>query len=246
MVTPFGIFDLIEAFSQPGCAICNLLTRDVNRFLDLLLYERVNQAGTPTMFKEARGLCNEHAWRLSEVLGGALGITILYRAVLEEVLSIVSQSSTQTANWPTLGRLLGADAGTGASTLADRLESVRPCPACTLLVESEAHYVQTLSQHIGDRRLEEAYRLSDGLCLPHFRQVLRQSSDSANHRLIIAVQTAIWTALRDQLKEFEEKHDYRRSGEGIGSEGDSWLRVIRHMAGLRGVFGLGRPGSKSK
>jgi hypothetical protein len=39
--TPYSYFDLVEAFGKPGCAVCNLLLRDADRFLDSILYEYV-------------------------------------------------------------------------------------------------------------------------------------------------------------------------------------------------------------
>ncbi len=78
---------------------------------------------------------------------------------------------------------------------------------------------------------------SSGLCLPHFRQVLHQASDTTRADLLISIQRAIWSTLKAELEEFIAKNDYRRSSEKIGREGDSWLRAIESLAGKEGVFG---------
>lgn len=62
MVTPVTYFDLIDYFPQPGCAICNLLRRNVDRSLDALLYEYVGDPDSHRVFRQRRGLCNEHSW----------------------------------------------------------------------------------------------------------------------------------------------------------------------------------------
>ena len=36
--TPFSYFDLVETFPKPGCAVCTLTQRDVERHVDLMLY----------------------------------------------------------------------------------------------------------------------------------------------------------------------------------------------------------------
>ena len=64
------VFDLVEMFPQPGCAICNLLLHDVSHYLDSLLYERVNTVELQQGFRRARGLCAQHAGELVTVRGG--------------------------------------------------------------------------------------------------------------------------------------------------------------------------------
>src|SRR5262245_17547672 len=91
MITPLAYFDLIETLPEPGCAVCNLVLRDVAHFLDLLLYERVTEPETHRAFRARRGLCNEHSSRLVQLRGGAVGAAVLYRAALNEVLAIIEQ-----------------------------------------------------------------------------------------------------------------------------------------------------------
>jgi hypothetical protein len=232
---PSGYFDLVEAFAAPGCAVCALLERDVSHFLDSLLYERVTRPETHRTFRDARGLCTEHAWQLTTFKGSALSIAILYRAALEEALHILGDSPDG-GDRPGLARLLAGGAG---AQVADQLEPAADCPACHLLLESEAYYVQVLGRHLSDDQLAEAYRRSEGLCLPHVRQVLRQAG-SAQRQVVLSVQQAVWQAVRDELKTFVDKYDYRRAEEPIGTERDSWLRAVRLMGGRRGIFSLRR------
>lgn len=231
-------FDLIETFAKPGCALCALALRDVDHFLDLLLYERVNEPDSHRAFRASRGLCSEHGGQLVQHKGGALAIAVLYKATVDEVLKVMAQSTVDGQSQSGFARLLNANGGARGINLADQLEPQGPCMACQLLADSEERYVQVMIQHLADARLQEAYRTSEGLCLPHFRQVLRQVRDSSHLRLLISIQTAIWEKLKAELQVFIDKNDHYRSRESMGVEGDSWQRAIKRMAGERGVFGV--------
>ncbi len=230
MVTPLGFFDLIETFPEPGCAICKLLLRDVHQFLDNLMYEFVNERETHAAFRAARGLCNEHSWQASRIKGTSLGLAILYRATVDEVLKIVQQAEPPGPS--PLARWRGA----GGEIIAKRLDPAGTCPACDALLEAEARYLQIFSQYFA--RLEDVYRMSSGLCLPHFQQALREMRDPAHLRKVIAIQLDVWTRLKAELEEFADKNDYQRMHETMGAEGDSWQRAIGQMAGEKGIFGI--------
>lgn len=238
--TSFSYFDLVEAFSKPGCAICNLTLRNVHRHLDSLLYEYVNEPDTNNAFRSGRGLCNEHSWQLRQFKATVLGVSILYEAVLDEVLKIV-EGATVTAQ-SRLARLLGTQSEQSAAALAAQLEPETPCIACTVLENSEATYIQILHQHFGESELEKAYRASEGLCLPHFRQLLRAANGSQHAPLFVSIQREIWLKLKDEVNLFMTKNDFNHAHEPIGAEGTSWQRAIARMAGEKGVFGTRRGG----
>ena len=237
-------FDLIEALGQPGCAICRLALRDVHRSLDSLLYEYVNEPETNDSFRKMRGLCNEHSWQLRQFKGSVLGIAILYEAVLDEVLNTVDNAAVTPSS--RLGRLLGGNGETSAASLAERLEPEAPCSACVVLEHGESRYVRLLGDHAADKRVEHALRHSDGLCLPHFRQALRATSGTVNAGLLIAVQRAIWSNLKDEVNLFMVKYDAQHSGEPMGAEGTSWQRVIARMAGEQHAFGQRRKTTRAE
>lgn len=242
MITPLNFYDLLEFFPKSGCAICNLLLRDVNYYLDSLLYEYVNDPATHRAFRVSRGLCNLHGWQLTRYTGNSLGTAILYRAAVDEVLKIIDSAPLPTQNSSGSGRWRETNGGAGPA-LAGNLEPTGQCVACTFQNETEKRYIQTLSQHIPDPRLRDVYRASDGLCLPHFRQLLREVTSSDALRQIVDIQRDIWTKLKAELEEFESKSGQDRRHEAMGAEGDSWLRAIGRMGGERGVFGFDRRSS---
>jgi hypothetical protein len=223
---PFSYYDLLEAFARPGCAICALLLRDAERFLDSLLYEYVTDPETNRAVRAGRGFCNAHSWQLTQYRGGVLGIAILYDAALDEVISISEHTQSVRA---TLSRLRS-----NASSLSRVLEPAGPCVACEVMATSERDYTETLGRYIDDETLEIAYGQSQGLCLPHFRLALRET---AQQERLAAIQVAHWRKLKGELEEFIRKNDFNYADEAMGAEGDSWLRTIARMSGERGVFG---------
>ena len=229
MTKPFSYYDLIEWFAKPGCAICNLLLRDAERFLDSLLYEYVTETETNNAVRAGRGFCNAHSWQLTQFRGGVLGIAILYEAALDEVLTITEQAQAAPSG---LSRLLNKS---GVPALSRALEPTGPCLACEVVAQSEKDYTQAIGRYVDDEGMEAAYRQSDGLCLPHFRQALRETQYQER---LTSIQVAHWSKLKGELQEFMRKNDFNFRDEAMGAEGDSWLRAIGRMSGEKGVFGL--------
>lgn len=235
--TTFGFFDLIKAFNKPGCAVCNLLLADVHRLLDSILYEYVTDPQIQAHFRASRGLCEAHGWQLVK-LGNALGVAILYDAALDEILRQLSQAPPMNHDAPGLLQFLFPQNPNAA--ISSALEPTKPCIACQMQDESEARYLQVFSEHFHDERLQNAYRTSEGLCLRHFSQALRQIRDSERTKQLIALQSDLWTQLKAELAEFIHKSDFRYIGEPMGAEGTSWQRVVARLGGEQGVFGLRR------
>lgn len=235
MVTPVTYFDLLDGLPQPGCVICNLLRRNVDRSLDALLYEYVGDPDVHRAFRRRRGLCNEHSWQLLRHTGNALAIAVLYEAAVDEVLKILEPGADLQAG---RGRLPGTGGKPNTGLLADRLEPAETCLICRQIAVSEAQYIRVFCQYLQDDKLQDAYQASDGLCLPHFRQALRSVSEAAQAESLLAIQSAIWKKLYAHLQQFREMNDYRRIMEKMGAEGDSWRRAVGRLAGEEGVFGL--------
>ncbi|MCC7207963.1 MAG: hypothetical protein IT323_11700 [Anaerolineae bacterium] len=235
-LTPLSLYDLLDRLPKPGCAVCALLRRDAERFLDTLLYEFVIDVDSQQEFRDRRGLCNEHGWTLLRLSGGSLGTAILYRAALDEALQTIARTPVRSDVRSGLARRLGK----AGSALAQKLKADGRCAACEHLDGAETMYIQTIGQYLGDERLMAAFRDSSGLCLPHFRRLLEAASDAAGIEDFVAVQRAIWERLKADLEEFIDKNRHERSREPMGTEGDSWRRVIDALGGGPGVFGADR------
>lgn len=234
----FGCYDLVDMFENPGCAVCNLLLRDADRSLDHILYELTLDADIHRAFRARRGLCNEHSWLALQYKGMSLGVAILYKVALDEVLQVIEETppdgDTGGPRLFDLRRKPGKE-----SLLAKCLEPTEPCIVCKLVAEAEEHYIRVLSEHVADSRLSAAYQSSDGLCLPHFRQALLSTPDPSRRRQLVSIQKTIWSRLQADLKGMIDKSNYLHNHEITQVEGISWRRAIR-IAGERGVFGPDR------
>jgi hypothetical protein len=238
MLTPFSYFDLIETFPKQGCAVCNLLLQDVDRFLEAVLYEHVTNLNVHDSFRASRGLCNEHGWRLMKP-GNVLDIAMLYESALDEVLKVLSQTSPMRDLKQGLARLLFPQ--NPNATLVAALEPTQPCMACKMESETEIQYISILIEKMTDEKMQSAYRASVGLCLEHFKQALNHTHDIERSQLLVDIQSDIWKRLREELAEFTRKYDFHHNDEKMGAEEDSWKRAIARLGGERGVFGVRRP-----
>jgi hypothetical protein len=223
----FAFYDLNDAFGQSGCAVCRLLKRDVARLLDSILYEYATDRGMQARFRASRGLCGKHGWELSRN-NNALGIAILYEQSLHELLTILDKPAPVDKARRGIGRLFTASTG---HVLADSLEPARQCLACETQTVNEANYIRALAEDLGDDAMLSAFKSSDGLCVEHFRQALRATTDPARAAHLTNVQRDIWTRLRADLLEFMRKSDYNHADEAMGPEADSWLRAIARLSG---------------
>ncbi len=238
---PFAYYDLLDAFAKPGCAVCALLLRDAAQFLDKLLYEFVNDRQMQRAFRASYGLCNPHSWQLTGYRGGALGAAILHAAVLGDIQAKMDRFAPASAALTGISRLFRADAP--GEALARALEPQAACMACERLAVAESDAISTLAQVIHLPDVQSAYQASEGLCLPHFRQLLRQVSSPSDLKAVISFQAAIWSKLEAEIAEFQRKSDAHYGDETIDAdEATSWLRAVGQVAGAKGALpGTRRP-----
>lgn len=219
-----------SAASGPGhCPLCDLAAKAVASYLDSLLYESVNDPSLRQDIREARGLCNEHAWQLQTLSGGALGIALIYRDVLETVLQLIRQGKYRRSQPLALQRLAGT------AELVAVLVPQRECPACRHQHVVEDVYLGTLIDALGEEDMRSAFRASSGLCLPHFRHALQLVGSEAAFNRLVELETTCLERLDADLNEFIRKQDYRFAHEPIGQEGDAWRRAIGQMSAQKGI-----------
>lgn len=232
-----SFYDLREAMTQPGCAICRLKAASAERFLDTLLWENVNDPGARYDIRRARGFCHEHAWGLVRY-GASLGIAIIMHDVLQNVLKILEGARFQALPVLSLRRTQEAlDSKQPAAATAElvrQLSPQAPCPACAQAETMEDIYLSTLvEQFLGEDGLLAAYQASEGLCLPHFRRALARVRDEAVFEALVHAQRTIWERLVGHLSEIIRKSDYRFQDEPRGEEVGGALRAIAALSGPR-------------
>lgn len=225
--TPY--YNVLDALKTPGCALCTLGRTAVTNFMDNMLYEYVNDTGMQQRLIEAHGFCATHS-QLLLTYHNALGITILYNAIMHHLETELPQEQPDSANW--LGRL-AEQMGHDNNPLP--LAAHAPCPACQIRDETAGRALNLLNAHQSDADLKAAWQASDGLCLPHLQQALDILEPPA-FDFLLTHQRQVWRALRTQLSEFIRKNDHRFQHEGFGEESDAWRRAVQFTSGAPDLF----------
>jgi len=217
-----GYFDVLEALQKAKvCALCELESRNIRRYLDNLLYENVNDVGVRANLARSRGYCRRHAHMLLEFADG-LGTAILYQDQVRLFLEF-----------------LRGQAVLPAKLYRKNLKSWNQealCPACVTQAQCRQSYMGTLLEWLGDPKMRKAFDDSPGLCVPHFLLALPQVRGVADRNYLLKVHVSKFSVLRDELAEFTRKQDYRFRDEPRGAEKDSWQRAVNMMVGMKDVF----------
>jgi hypothetical protein len=229
--TPY--YELLEALESGCCALCYLGQQAARRYLQSLLYEGVTDVGVRQHVRAAKGFCRRHAWQ-ARAEGGALGIAIMYRDVVADVLAALESACYEAVP---VRRRLREWADRSLPTAATRgvvqaLEGKEQCPVCAAQQRAEAMYCELLLEHIGDEAIARALQRGRGLCLSHLRQVLaRVRTEEAFEAIVLAARSS-FRRLLGELEEMIRRHDHRFIQE-LGPYGDAWLKALAQVSGER-------------
>jgi hypothetical protein len=239
--------ELIRAMHEhPGCPICYLTERAVSSYLDWTSYESVNDPQIRERLRSSLGYCAAHG---QEWLGrkDALGTAIIYNDVLARLQAILEASGPRKTGSDNRVRSPGGGglveklqtlfgngmAGTQAGrALADALDPTEPCPACRYTLDFEKRTRASCAEGFANQDFMAAYdRHEMGLCLPHFRQVLRLVGQSALVRALAQSQKTKWARTSTELAEVIRKSDYRYTSEPRGAEFKAPARSVEQVGG---------------
>jgi hypothetical protein len=201
--------------------------RSVERYLDNHFYENVNSPKWRDKLRASLGFCQEHAWlAVNKRLGDALGFSIIYRDLVNHVLSDLDRVGT-----------VRPQRGAGGRHLIESLLNViRPrkrCPACEHRDETTRATLSILLDGLKSTEVLDTLQASHGLCLPHLRQTLEHARDTDLSETLLDLHRSKLERLRSQLDEFIRKNDYQLIEQGFGEERDAWLRAIAIITGSR-------------
>jgi hypothetical protein len=208
--------------------------KSVERYLDNQFYENVNSPRWRDRLRASLGFCHEHAWLAVEKrLGDALGLTIIYHDVVNNILRQLDQNGSA-LHLSVRRSLFGQLPDQARDLIKKVLEVISPrkrCPACEHRDEMIRTILSALVVELTKSEMADALRASDGLCLPHLRLALEQVRDVSVLEKNITIQREKLENLKDELAEFIRKSDYQLIDRGFGTEGDAWLRAVGMIAG---------------
>lgn len=225
----------MEACERPGCPVCRCLEVDARRYLDALLYERVNDPDLRKRLYDSWGFCSWHTWMLRETSVPAFGSSIIY----DDLLRLAGRRLEPTIQGPRgpLGWLLRRFGRRRSPAMVERYRHRATCPACDETAGAEARYLRTALEFADDAQFDAAYGRSHGLCVPHLIRALEIGADGDRAAALIARTLPKWAELRRDLAGFIGKHEYRSSQRFTEAEGTAYLRAFEILAGAPGVFG---------
>lgn len=229
--------DALDAMRDPGCPVCRLSSTRVERFLDRLIYEHVNDAGVREALRASQGFCARHAYQLAGMPNSpGLGLALVYREIIQDIsLGIPTpsgESSPTSAGVPHaaspviqwMRRFLIPRRGTGSSPV---------CPACAYASKIEHYALRALLAGLDQESEGVAHSLaqSDGLCCRHLRQGINLGRRSpaacwlardAQHRL---------HGLDQDLADYIQHQDYRFRDAEPGPWASAWRRALSFVHG---------------
>jgi hypothetical protein len=230
-------YSLLEASQKPGCPVCRVTLFLVDRYLNALFYESVNDIPTRAHLRKSRGFCSNHAWRLLDgEVGNALGISIIYHDVLTNLLRDLPAPQARQERKGGISSLFGRTArqvGDLLKTALSALTAKEVCLACKERDEVARLTTTIMLNSLADERFAQTLAASEGLCLPHLKQALEQAENENLLPVLLELNRPQLEALNAELAEFIRKNDHRFHNEGFGPEGTSWRRVIGKVQGER-------------
>jgi hypothetical protein len=234
-----GFFRLVDACEKPGCPVCRRLQFDSGQYLEALLYEQVTDPDTRKRLYGSWGFCNWHASMLPQTADPAFGSSILCEDLLRLAIDRFERGWPRRASRPRgplgwLRRLLG---GRRSLALVALFRRRAACPACEAIADSEARYLRTAIQFVGDPQFGHAYARSQGLCVPHTLRAMELGRASPGVDRLIAETLPKWTMLRRDLSDFIAKHDHRNTEPFTEAEATAYRRALEALTGASGVFG---------
>lgn len=216
--------ELRDAMAGWGCPLCELGLKAESAFIDSLNYERVLDLKTRDALKASRGLCHHHSQVWRDVQGSALGIAIVYRVSILDLLRDTDPSGTQSTGLFRRKR--------GATAVAEALSASQSCPACTVGQDTARRFSAVLIQDVPGEDFQARLVACGGLCLPHLREVLTLPGADRVCDQLIRCHRLVWEQLMGELEEFIRKNDYRFSEERMTpSESTSWTRALGLLTG---------------
>lgn len=226
--------DLIEACEQSGCPVCRVEGRILERYIENLFYESVNDIKTRERLRASLGFCREHARMATDRrLGNALGFAIIYQDVITNILRGLEKDAVAPNSFrlPALLKQVPEQVSATVQRVLYALTPHKHCLVCQQQEKTTQLVVSALVEGLTEPQLADALRSSNGLCIPHLKKTFESVRDITTSDLLLSIHRAQLESLRGELAEFIRKNDYRFKDEGIGAEGDSWRRAVNKLTG---------------
>ena len=227
-------YELLQACNKPGCPVCRVEQEAVERYLDSLLYESVNDIQVREHLRASLGFCREHArLAVEKNLGNALGFAIIYQDVINNTLKQLGSQAElpRTGRWSTLLKRIPEQVSETVRRVLYAFTPQKHCMVCQKRDRTLHIIISSLTENLREPEMTEALQTSDGLCIPHLKKAFESVTDPDACDFLLSIHRKKLEGLRAELLEFIRKNDYRFKDEVMGAEGDSWRRAIVRVIG---------------
>jgi len=219
-----------EALRSPGCPVCRVVATQQERALCSFLYEGMTNSAALETFLSGGGFCREH-FRAAT----SLGVNRWSVGVVE--IGILSEHLLSRAG-AALGRLASGRRSRGWRRLASQKRPQaapqfpgRDCVFCVDRGNWESSAIGALEALCDDPELAAGIERT-ALCLRHGQMALERWKSAARRAWLGDVLKRHLESLRQDLRKFLRKYDYRFSQEPFGREADAVPRAVEFVAGI--------------
>lgn len=214
-----------EALRHPGCPVCSVCRDAEARFLRFLLRENVNDLPLRVKISKSLGFCRQHSWQLlnmeMENSSLPLGTSIIYEDLVNQVIRRIDTAfgelSAQNKRG-NKGHLLERFRRKGKASgvlKKDILAPLNSCMVCESSDETGKHTCFTLVTMLNSPDIQEMYRKSDGICLPHLSLLFSCGADGPGIHFLIESTLDKLRVLRYHLSEFKRKQHWHHRDEKV-------------------------------
>jgi len=136
-------FRILESFQSLECPLCFYVNESIERYFDSLLYEGVNDFGFIQKFRDNKGFCNFHTYKLLSYKN-ATSTASLYFYIFKDILPDLKSFNKK------------------------KLHKNDSCQVCDLVDSIERMYLSSFVNFSVEKEFKEQFLKSAGFCLPHF------------------------------------------------------------------------------
>lgn len=214
-------FKLTDACTSTECPLCTLRRRALDRYMESLVYEGINDRGFRRSFNRSRGFCalHEHAFLAA---GDRLAVVITHRQLMVAALQEIRGH----------GRTRARTQSGGSGERGNRHGSPRggDCQVCVMLEQTERQYLSTFAAHRNDPELQRYFVPSAGLCLPHFRRLVAEYPPVPDW--LLQLQETRFREARDAADEYIASSNFTLSGKSTTLSAPHLRALPERLVGL--------------
>ena len=229
---------LMDSMDYDMCPICTLINKNIDRFIDSLLYENVNDYKIREDIKKSKGYCNFHAWRLQKA-GDPLAHAIIYGEHIDSEIILIDRyiKSIDTIAFKAKKIITGKKDKIHVRKLKEGFFSKDKCPFCKIADECEKTYISAFYEYMEhDNEFFDKFKQYGFLCNVHLVRLLDLPNSEGFIKEILEIQLYNLKRLSKNLDEIKRKSDYRFSHESKPEdEKIAWITAVRHWVGEQGM-----------